>query len=165
MTTQRRGMGSIERTGDGATVRFTRHLAHPRSTVWAAITQPAQLAQWLDDASVDLRVGGAFQVRFSDATMNGVITELEAERILAYSWHEDREGRSHVRWVLSDDAQGTRLELTHTRLAADAASGFAAGWHTHLERLDARLRGEPSPWDDSRFAELHGAYSVAGAGA
>lgn len=149
----------VEHGSTGATVRFTRKFSRPRSAVWAALTEPAQLATWLDKASVDLRVGGQFQIRFGDGTMNGLITELVENSVLGYSWHEGQYGQSHVRWELSDDADGgTNLALTHTRLLTDSATGFAAGWHHHLERLDALLTGTRLDWDADRFASLHSMY-------
>jgi uncharacterized protein YndB with AHSA1/START domain len=151
--------GQIELGPADATVRFQRQFDRPRSAVWAALTEPAQLSAWLDDASVDLRVGGQFQIRFGDGTMNGVITDLTPNEVLAYSWHEGKDDQSHVRWELSDLPDGgTALALTHTRLLTDAAPGFAAGWHHHLERLDALVAGGRLDWDGDHFTQLHATY-------
>ena len=149
----------VEQGEAGATVRFERTFDRPRIAVWAALTEPAQLAQWLDEASVDLFVGGQFQIRFGDGTMDGRITELIENEVLAYSWHEGQYGQSHVRWELSDGPGGsTSLSLAHTRLLADSAAGFAAGWHHHLERLTALVDGGRLDWDGDRFTELHAMY-------
>jgi uncharacterized protein YndB with AHSA1/START domain len=149
-------LGEVSETAEGATVVFERR---PCSVVWRALTEPAQLAAWLDDATVDLRVGGTLAIRFRDGTMNGVITELEDERVLAYSWHEDRHDRSHVRWELADSDGGTLVRMTHSRLRHESAAGFAAGWHHHLELLSALLDEAPVPWDAKRFEALHALYS------
>jgi uncharacterized protein YndB with AHSA1/START domain len=144
-----------------ATVRFERTVTRPRSAVWAALTEPSQLAVWLDEATVELRVGGRFEIRFSDGPMLGLITDLVENSVLAYSWHEGQYGQSHVRWELSDRPDGgTTLALTHTRLLADSATGFAAGWHHHLERLDALLEGTQLDWDANRFTDLHEMYKA-----
>lgn len=151
----------IEYGTTSATVRFNRKFNRPRGAVWAALSDTAQLAAWLDEASVDLRVGGLFQIRFGDGTMNGLITDLIQDTVLAYSWHEGQYGQSHVRWELSDSPDGgTTLTLTHTRLLTDSAPGFAAGWHHHLERLDALLTRRQLDWDADRFAELHAMYKA-----
>ncbi len=152
------GMGTVERTADGATVRFERHFPSPPADVWRALTEPAELAEWLSDASVDLRVGGAIQVRFDDGTMNGVITDLEPERVLAYSWHEGEDRESHVRWDVSASDSGTVLRLTHVKLAPQSASGFGGGWHHHLDRLEGVVAGHPLEWSWKTFEELEPLY-------
>src|SRR5262245_14696355 len=98
--------GTIERTADGVTLRFDRSYDQPRDAVWRALTDPAELEQWLDRSTVDLRIGGTFVVHFDDDTMNGRITDLDPERLLAYKWHEGKFGESHVRWDLEDRPDG-----------------------------------------------------------
>jgi uncharacterized protein YndB with AHSA1/START domain len=151
-------MGTIERTAEGATVRFERHISSPRSAVWRALTDPGELAQWLSDADVDLRIGGAIQVRFDDGTMNGVITDLSIESVLAYSWHEGDRNESHVRWELSEEEGGTTLRLTHVKLAAESASGFGGGWHHHLDRLEGVVADRPLDWSWKTFEDLEPLY-------
>jgi len=158
MKTELPGMGSIERTADGATVRFERHFPSPPAEVWRALTDPAQLALWLSDASVDLQVGGAIQVRFDDGIMNGTITDLAVEAVLAYSWHEGQSSESHVRWDLERSGNGTTLRLTHVKLAPDSATGFGAGWHHHLDRLEGVVAGRPIEWNSQTFEELERLY-------
>jgi uncharacterized protein YndB with AHSA1/START domain len=153
--------GLIEIEGDVARVSFERHYLRPRHDVWRALTDPAQVAVWLDDATVDLRVGGRFEVRFDDGTMHGRITELVDGRVLAYSWDEGTDHESHVRWELADDGGGTRLRLVHNRLARGSASPYAAGWHHHLELLVALLDGTPQEWSQGRFVELEDQYNAA----
>lgn len=159
MTHQRIGeMGTIERTAEGVTVLFERHYEAPPSDVWDALTNPAHLAQWLAEATIDLRVGGAITVRFDDGTMNGLITRLDPPSVLAYTWHEEQPHESHVLWELSGRDGGTTLRLTHTKLPAESGSGFAGGWHHHLERLGGVIEGEPIDWSWARFEELMARY-------
>src|SRR5262249_61102570 len=55
--------GTLERTSDGALIRFERRLPYSVREVWDAITKPARLAEWWlpfdADVTVDLREGGA----------------------------------------------------------------------------------------------------------
>ena len=152
-------LGEVTETADGATVSFERAFHSPRHVVWRALTEAAQLAAWLDDATVDLRVGGTFEIRFSDGTMKGVVTELQEERVLAYSWHEDKHDRSNVRWELADSDDGTVVRLTHSRLRRESVGGFAAGWHHHFELLAALLDNAPVAWDAGRFKALYTLYT------
>jgi uncharacterized protein YndB with AHSA1/START domain len=146
--------GSVEIDGASARVSFDRHYALARSVVWRALTDADQLARWLDPATVDLRVGGRFDIHFSDAEMHGVITDLIPEHIVEYSWHAGRDDESSVRWELTDEGHGTHVRLVHERLARSSANGFAAGWHHHLERLQSTFDGTTAEWRDGRFEEL-----------
>jgi uncharacterized protein YndB with AHSA1/START domain len=158
-TTDLQSPAAIERSADGVTLRFDRSYDQSRDVVWRALTDPTQLEQWLDRSSVDLRVDGEFVVHFDDGEMRGRITHLEPGQLLAYSWHEGEYGESHVRWDLSDRVGGgTDLRLTHVRLRDESASGFAAGWHHHIERLGGLLSGGSTAWSGDRFEELHGMY-------
>jgi uncharacterized protein YndB with AHSA1/START domain len=151
---------TIDVSGDRATVTFERIYPHARHVVWRALTDPGHVSAWLDNATIDLRVGGRFDISFDDGEMHGVIDELEPERVLAYSWHDGRDDVSHVRWELSDLDAGTRMTLVHRRLAREAAPGFAAGWHHHLERMAAVLCDEEAPWRNERFQELLNEYQA-----
>ena len=160
--TERKDLGVMERTADGCTLTFVRRLENPPDEVWRALTEPAGLAAWLADATVDLRLGGEIELRFDDGTMHGTITELEPPRALAYRWHEGGPAESHVRFELSGSDAGTVLTLVHTRLEPASATGFGAGWHHHLERLGG-LFGEASvDWSWERFEQLKLRYEAAG---
>ena len=41
---------------------FHRHYAKPIEKVWAALTTPERLADWLADAEIELRLGGRIQL-------------------------------------------------------------------------------------------------------
>lgn len=48
-----------------------------------------------------------------------------------------------------------RVVLTHERI--DSLSGFAAGWHAHLDMLEGLLDGRPVDWQE-RWDELRPRY-------
>ena len=51
--------GSVSKTQDGGfVVAFDRLIEQPPARVWAALTDPKVLANWLGDVEVDPRVGG-----------------------------------------------------------------------------------------------------------
>lgn len=142
---------------DAHTVRFERLFPGPLERVWAYLTQPAQLRTWLADAIVDLRVGGAIELRFdvdevparrqAGAINRGVITRYEPPHALAYTWCDaaDATVDSHVTFELETVGDKVRLVLTHRRLPARMNASFGSGWHTHLAVLQARLRGQAPP--------------------
>lgn len=144
---------------DANTVRFERLLPGPIERVWAYLTQPQFLRTWLAASTMDLRVGGAVELRFdtdevperaqAGAIDQGIITRYEPPHALAYTWQKAKAGavESHVTLELEAVEHNVRLVLTHRRLPSGANISFGAGWHTHLAVLQARLQGvEPPPF-------------------
>jgi uncharacterized protein YndB with AHSA1/START domain len=144
--------GLITHQADGYAIRYERHLAHPASKVWTAITEPVALAKWLANVRIDPRPGGDIVIEFtnSPSTSTGKITRIVEGSLLEYTWQEGNDGPSIVCWELfPEGADSCRLVLTHTRLTKDIPS-FGAGWHTHLDLLSEVLDGKrvSFSWDD-----------------
>ena len=150
-------MGTVRRDGDRRAVRFERTFPASPEEVWAALTKPERLRRWLADGVFQEHVGGRLELSFDDGTIEGTVREVDRPRLLEYEWVEG-EKRSIVRFQLEPADHGTLLVLDHHRLPADAAAGFGAGWHSHLDALDAALRADEPPrlvdawWD--RFRSL-----------
>jgi uncharacterized protein YndB with AHSA1/START domain len=157
-------MGTVRRDGDQRAVRFERVFSASLEDVWSALTKPERLRRWLAEAAFEARVGGRVELRFDDGRIEGTVRELDRPRLLEYDWIEGGK-RSVVRFELQRTREGTLLVLDHRQLPAEAAAGFGAGWHSHLDALDAALhRGETAGdewWD--RFRSLLPAYEKAGA--
>jgi uncharacterized protein YndB with AHSA1/START domain len=152
---------SEERT----TVHFERVYDYRPGELWAALTEPGQLRGWLGEAEVDLRIGGRIVIRFGetqDQIAEGTIRELDPPRLLEYDWTFPGETESVLRLELEPRGEGTLLVLDHRRLPAGAAAGYGAGWHAHLDGLDAMLARAESDWD-ARFGELIQEYRDAAA--
>ena len=144
--------GTIQRTDpDGCTITFERRLDARIERVWAALTVPAELAGWLADSSVDLRVGGRISHEFDPADdgqqVGGTILALDPPTTLGYEWRFRGETKSILRYELRADGDGTLLTLTHRLLGTDQAAGYGAGWHAYLTALAAFLAGiAPADW-------------------
>jgi uncharacterized protein YndB with AHSA1/START domain len=156
--------GRITREGgDRATVHFERVYDYRPEELWAALTEPEQLRGWLGEVEIDLRVGGRVVIRFGDTAgeiTEGRIRALEPPRVLEYDWTYPGETDSVLRLELEPRGEGTLLVLDHRRLPEPAAAGYGAGWHSHLDALQALLAGEDSDWD-ARYAELLPDYKAA----
>ena len=132
-------------------VRFQRLLPHPPAEVWAWLTQPPKLADWLGDVDVDLRPGGAFRIRFAMApvVMEGEITEVDALRRLAMIWREPWFENDDVllSFDLAPHGADTLLVLTHLFPADYDPQDYLAGWHEFLDAIEDALSGRPFVWD------------------
>jgi uncharacterized protein YndB with AHSA1/START domain len=160
--------GVIRRVGDGYEVVFVRRLNRPIEKVWAALTVPERIADWLAPAAIepDLRVGARFALHFGegDYRMAGEIVELDPPRLIAWTW-PDVEGdgsrtASPVRFELEPDGDGCVLTLTNGGLRKIAPEQ-AAGWHTHLEALEGAADGVFTAWSAEREAVHRKRYVAA----
>src|SRR6185503_11369537 len=118
----------VRRTAEGYELVFERRIARPVAKVWAALTEPARIADWLAEAEVDLWVGGRFELYWKDHDhrMAGIIVELEPLAVIAWTWPADQHPHSVVRWALFADGGGCRLLLTQTGLTAPPLKSVAA---------------------------------------
>jgi uncharacterized protein YndB with AHSA1/START domain len=145
--------GVLEERDDGIVVRFERLIPRPPAQVWAALTEPKVLANWLGAAEVEPKRGGKFVFRFhdTDTIMTGAITAFEPERVLEYSWLESGVAvpQSLVRWEVSAAEGGCRLVLTH-RFAKGVARRdivpFLGGWEGLLDVLAEASDGRFMPY-------------------
>jgi uncharacterized protein YndB with AHSA1/START domain len=156
--------GTVHKRADGYQLRFERQLLHPVETVWAALTTPAQLAQWLAPGEMELTLGGRVYLAFTDgdSTIDGRVTAIAPPALLEFTWTDKGNDLGFVRWELIGDDGGTRLVLTHTvpEAARDFGLPALAGWHSLLERLVALLDGQP--FGRNRWQELRDHYARTG---
>jgi uncharacterized protein YndB with AHSA1/START domain len=150
---------------DGWDLVFVRDLRHPPEQVWAALTDPDQLARWAPFlASRDLGTPGAATLTTVDGEFRypeqATVRRAERPVLLEYTW-----GDGLLRWELAPAGAGTRLTLRHRIDRPDLAPVMAAGWHLCLDVAGHLLDGNPVDpirgaaakqfgWDD-----LHAAYA------
>ena len=125
------------------TVTFERRSKHSAKRLWRAITEPAEIAKWMDyPARVQLHRGGDYFVDFSrtnDGALDGIIIRVEPERVLTYAW-----GLSVVEWTLEDiPGAGCKYRMVHHGQddRGEGEEGLPAGWHEFLDRFDLHLDG------------------------
>lgn len=101
--------------------------------VWAALTQPEALQEWLcTEASVDLRVGGAFDFRGDVVFGRGGgqrITALEPGHLLRFTWSlgESAHDVAEITWRLDPQLDLTRLVVDEA-LTFEGAGRPRRGW-------------------------------------
>jgi uncharacterized protein YndB with AHSA1/START domain len=128
-----------------------RTYAYPVERVWRALTDPAQLAQWLMQNDFAPRLGHKFQFRakpmpgWSGVVDCEVITLDEPHKV---AWTQASGDQSTVvTWTLEPTQGGTLVRLTHTGFTG--MSGIATsvllgnGWNKMMDKgLPAVLAGE-----------------------
>ena len=156
--------GTLEQTGDGPRLRFTRRLGHPREKVWRALTEPEHLAAWFPDTIVVERWEPGAPLRFEHERgafepFDGEVLAVEPPAVLELRWGTDR-----LRFELepADGGAATTLTLLDTLDAVGTAARDGAGWHVCLDTLELHLDGRTTPWSSSdRWREVHPSYVAA----
>ena len=117
--------------------------------VWAALTEPRLVAEWLTDASPVGRIGDPYRLDFGDGSVvEGIITELEPGLRFAYTWawsgaesHEE----TLVAWSIERrDGGGSTIRLVHdgwgeAGLDESVRDDHEGYWTGYLEDLAAVL--------------------------
>lgn len=140
-------LGEVTVADDALRVVFHRHYANPIEKVWAAVTAPERLADWLAAAEVELKPGGTIRLTWNNQySMEGRITACDPPHVFAWTWLiDDRE--TLVRFELRSDQDGCLLTLTHSGLGPrGSGAGVRAGWHAHLEGLPDAIEGRATTW-------------------
>jgi uncharacterized protein YndB with AHSA1/START domain len=135
-------LGSFERHGDIVDLRFERRYARPAETVWAALTDPARLANWIGPARVEPCLGGRYEL-FIDRQrpMTGRILTWEPPSVLEFSWDTGDAPASVVRCELTREGDGTLLVFRHNGVGFDWVALVLPGWHSLFEQMENLLSG------------------------
>jgi uncharacterized protein YndB with AHSA1/START domain len=101
-----------------ASLHFERVYPHPPERVWRALTEPELLERWLMPNDFAPQVGHRFTFRTDpapgfDGVVHCEVLELEPPRRLAFTW-QGGPLDTVVRFTLSPDAAGTRLQMEQT---------------------------------------------------
>lgn len=155
-------LGVVTEHADGHEIRFERFIARPVEKVWAAITTPERIADWLATAEVDLRLGGRFALKFTepDYAFEGEIVEFDPPRLIAWTWPHEQHPNSVVRWELFPGPGGCRLVLSQSGMHPPHLVEVAAGWHALLESLPGAAGGPKVAWTMDREMALRPLYAA-----
>jgi uncharacterized protein YndB with AHSA1/START domain len=150
-----------------APLRLSRVFHAPRETVFKAWSSADHVKRWfspetysVSDATVDMRVGGPFEVcmrspRGEEHWTRGTFVEVAPHTRLVIDMRvADRAGeplfRAYTEVQFSDALGGTRMDVEQTytfidpSIAAPMVAGAPEGWRTTLDKLETevvRMRG------------------------
>ena len=161
-------LGTMEDRGDHVVLRYRRRLAHPVERVWAALTDPEELALWWGRVEAPvLAPGEPYAITWLNegpdgerVVMEATITEMREHEVL------EVRGEPHgtLRFELRPDGDGTELVLRCTSpVPPEHRASVRAGWHFHLDALHGALHGEQADLahPEPAWAPIHERYLAA----
>ncbi|MEP7289537.1 MAG: SRPBCC domain-containing protein [Chloroflexota bacterium] len=123
-------------------------IAVPIERVWAALTDPYAMGEWMEDDTVqiDLQPAGRYTVFGGETT--GVFTLIEKPDFLEYTWRQNTWDRSWpdsvVRWELRRMGKTTQIHLIHSKFPnAEERTNHDESWDLYwLEPMAEWLESE-----------------------
>jgi uncharacterized protein YndB with AHSA1/START domain len=116
---------------------------------WATLTDPDLVATWFTEATPITRVGDPYRLDFGDGSVvEGVVSELEPGRRLAYTWRwhgDEPHEETLVAWSIEPrEGGGVAIRLVHDGWAEagqdeSARDDHEGYWTGYLEDLAAVL--------------------------
>jgi uncharacterized protein YndB with AHSA1/START domain len=131
----------------GQEVRLEIRIEASPETVFALLTDPAQMKIWLAEiVEVDARPGGVFFISGpSGLTIEGTYLEVVPYTKVTFTWGgvEGLEpGQSTVEFLLEPDGSGTLIRLRHYGLPSSTVEPHRRGWvYSGLVKLKDAAEG------------------------
>lgn len=162
MTDANDDLGTLCRSKDYLQAQLERTLEHDQQAVWAMLTVPERLAEWLAPGAIELKIGGAAKLNFTDSgtVIDSTVTAFDAPRLIEYSWSSPGQPARPVRWETQPVSGGTRLVLTVSVPQSEDIARTCAGWEAHLMMLLAAIEGVPIKFPFERFKTTREAYKA-----
>jgi uncharacterized protein YndB with AHSA1/START domain len=166
-------MDAFAKKFDDHTIQFVRILPGPIEKIWGYLADGKKRGEWFASGDLPAKVGESFELRFKhsdlsphqapppekmkDVDKNGhssknILLVFEPPHRLVFTFGpETRPGEiSEVEFRLVQEGDKVRLTLTHSKIPnRDFMLGVSGGWHSHLDVLEYRAKGETPPafWD------------------
>ena len=155
-------LGTIRRARGVFEAHFERFVEHDQTTVWAMLTDPARLPEWLAPGELSLREGGPAKLTFQDSgtVINSTVSAIDPPRLIEYSWSGPGEPERPVRWETLRRNSGTRVTLAVRIPDTEDIARTCAGWEAHLQMLLAALDGAPIKFPFDVFKTARESYKA-----
>ena len=153
--------------GGRARARFRRDLDHSPEAVWAALTEPGRICDWLAPGRIDLSPGGTVRLDFGDSgiVIDSTVSALKPGEVLEYSWSSPGQPLRPLRWTLAPRPGGCSLGLELSEPDDEDIARSCAGFDAHLDMLEAALEGAAIRFPFPRFVAYREAYKALAAAA
>jgi uncharacterized protein YndB with AHSA1/START domain len=138
-----------------SSISISRYFSEPPHEVWRAWTDPQLVKSWFGsdpngtvlDASLDVRLGGTFEVTFRNSddtqfTCIGAYKQIEKYQRLVFTWTwKDRpEVMELVTLVFQAEQNGTLMIFEHANIDAGTTHGYETGWKSTFDKLERTLK-------------------------
>jgi uncharacterized protein YndB with AHSA1/START domain len=142
-------LGAVIRDAQGVRLEFVRTFPDPVDRVWAAITDPAELATWYGTWRGDPTTGHVeLRSMEGDGTFKVTkIVECDRPHRLAVELPTPY-GPWPLSITLSESDGVTTLVFVHQLAEPYDAASIGPGWHYYLDRLAAAISGGTMPEAD-----------------
>jgi uncharacterized protein YndB with AHSA1/START domain len=162
MSDQNEDLGTIRREGDRFFAELQRELQHSPSAVWAMLTEPGKLVEWLAPGEIEMRIGGRARLNFVDSgiVIDSEVSAFEPNRVIEYSWSGVDEPLRPLRFEIEAVADGSRLTMRLRTPVDEDIARSCAGFEAHLMMLLAALEGVPIKFPFERFVASREAYNA-----
>ncbi|MBC6905178.1 SRPBCC domain-containing protein [Saccharophagus sp. K07] len=143
-----------EQSMKASSVQITWEFDAPPEHVWAAWTKPELVRQWFGSdpegkvikEDMDVRVGGQFEVTFSDSdgthhTAHGTYRHVEPYKRLEFSWGWKSEPgvETQIKVLLLPSGDGTKMEFEHGNLIQASSHDYQTGWRSTFQKIASAL--------------------------
>lgn len=145
-------MTDPEAAADTALI-VTQQIAAPPNAVFDFLVDPAKMVRWIG-AAVDLdpQEGGVLRIEIGDGGIaSGQYLEVDRPNRVVFTWGwqgmaDLPPGSSKVTITLTEQAEGTTVELRHDGLSPALSTEHGKGWTHFLDRLAVLAEGgDPGP--------------------
>lgn len=135
-------------------ITIIRPFSQPSEKIWQAWTDPEYVKLWFGSdpngkvlhASLDVRIGGSFEVSFINSDMQGytcygTYKEVEPDQKLRFTWgwKEQPEIEELVTVLLRSTPNGTDMEFIHGHIDPRTAHDYEAGWNSTFDKLEKAI--------------------------
>ena len=96
----------------GMELSLTHRYRQPMQTVFAALSTPERIAEWMGvewtGDSGPLKIGSSFSYRFSNSELpsEGRVTAYDPPHLIEHTWFENMPPAASIRWALEPDGTG-----------------------------------------------------------
>jgi uncharacterized protein YndB with AHSA1/START domain len=136
---------------DSTRIQVRRRMPAPREIVYEAWTNASEFRHWMcpgdvvsAEATLDVRVGGAFRIVMKSKTAEHVHTGtyqiVDPPAKLVFTWMASNHPPTLVTVEFLDHGEESELLITHERFTlGDIAKRYESGWGTIADKLAAHL--------------------------
>jgi uncharacterized protein YndB with AHSA1/START domain len=140
-----------------SSIRISRYFSASPQEVWQAWTDPKLIKSWFGsdpngtvlDASLDVRVGGTFDVTFRNSddtqfTCTGTYQEIEKDQrlVFTWTWKERPEVRELVTLAFQAEQPDTLMIFEHANIDAGTTHDYETGWNSTFDKLERTPKAE-----------------------